>query len=112
MIRSTDARDGERPGAALIFICGPGEAPVLTVGIARRASEAAFVWQYLYERATVPLKPLEHPRAPWVATRHEWAAEEHAAMLPVLGEVARMLAWTWLRVQAYYEQQQREDGDG
>ena len=48
----------------------------LTMGIARRASEAAFVWQYLYERATVPLEPLEHPRAPWVATRHEWAAEE------------------------------------
>lgn len=33
------------------------------------------------------------------------AAEEHAAMLPVLKEVARMTAWTWLRVQAYYEQQ-------
>jgi hypothetical protein len=32
-------------------------------------------------------------------------------MLPVLGEVARMVAWTWLRVQAYYEQQQRDDGD-
>lgn len=111
VIRSADAPDGERPGAALIFFCGPGDAPVLTVGIARRASEAAFVWQYLYERATEPLKPLEHPRAPWVATRHEWAAEEHAAMLPVLGEVARMVAWTWLRVQAYYEQQQREDGD-
>lgn len=29
----------------------------------------------------------------------------------VLGEVVRVLAWTWLRVQAYYEQQQREDGD-
>src|SRR5690606_27840262 len=92
VIRSADAPNGERPGAALIFFCGPGEAPVLTLGIARRASEAAFVWQYLYERATEPLKPLEHPRAPWVATRHEWAAEEHAAMLPVLGEVARMLA--------------------
>jgi hypothetical protein len=111
VIRSADAPGGERPGAALIFFCGPGEAPVLTVGIARRASEAAFVWQYLYERATVPVKPLEHPRAPWVATRHEWAAEEHAAMLPVLGEVARMVAWTWLRVQAFYEQQKREDED-
>jgi hypothetical protein len=112
VMTSSDAADGERPGAALIFFCGPGEAPVLTMGIARRASEAAFVWQYLYERAAVPLKPLEHPRAPWVATRQEWAAEQHAAMLPVIGEVARMLAWTWLRVQAYYEQQQREDGDG
>jgi hypothetical protein len=38
-----------------------------------------------------------------MATRHEPAAEEHAAMLPVLGEVVRMLAWTWFRVQAYYE---------
>jgi hypothetical protein len=32
-------------------------------------------------------------------------------MLPVLGEVARRLAWMWLGVQAYYEQQTREDGD-
>jgi NAD-dependent SIR2 family protein deacetylase len=111
VMTSNDAPDGERPGAALIFICGPGEAPVLTVGIAHRASEGAFVWRYLYERADVHPKPLEHPRAPWVATRHEPAAEEHAAMLPVLGEVVRVLAWTWLRVQAYYEQQKREDED-
>ena len=40
-----------------------------------------------------------------VTGKHESAAEEHAAMLPVLKEVARMMAWTWLRVQAYYEQQ-------
>ena len=112
VITSSDAAKGERPGAALIFFCGPGDVPILTVGIARRASEGAFVWQYLYERADVRPKPLDHPRAPWVAQRLEPAAEEHAAMLPVLGEVARMLAWTWLRVHAYFERQRREDGDG
>jgi hypothetical protein len=112
VITSSDAVDGERPGAALIFFCGPGDVPILTVGIARRAAEGAFVWQYLYERADVRPKPLEHPRAPWVAQRLEPAAEEHAAMLPVLGEVARMLAWTWLRVHAFLERQQRDEGDG
>jgi len=105
VIRSKDAPDNERPGAALVFICGPGEEPVLTVGIARQASDGAFVWRYLYERADVPPKPLEHPRAPWVAYRQEPAAEKHAAMLPVLSEMARRLAWTWLRVQAYYKQE-------
>ena len=47
----------------------------------------------------------------WVAQRLEPAAEKHVAMLPVLQEVARTLAWTWLRVQAYYEQQDRKDAD-
>ena len=97
VVRSADAPEGERPGAALIFIRGPDEEPVLTMGGVRQPSDGAFVWRFLYERAEVRPKPLEHPRAPWVAYRHEPAAEEHAAMLPVLGEVARMLAWTWLR---------------
>lgn len=111
VIRSADADDSERPGAALIFICGPGEEPVLTVGITRRVSDSAFLWRYLYERADVHPKPLEHPRAPWVAHRQEPAAERHAAMLPVLGEVARRLAWMWLTVQAYCRQE-GEDGEG
>ena len=77
----------------------------------RRAADSAFVWRYMYEQADVHPKPLEHPRAPWVAQRLEPAAEKHVAMLPVLQEVARTLAWTWLRVQAYYEQQDRKDAD-
>jgi hypothetical protein len=105
VIRSADADDSERPGAALIFICGPDGEPVLTVGIARQPSDGAFVWRFLYERAEVQPKPLEHPRAPWVAHRHEPAAEEHAAMLPVLCEVAKRLAWMWLTVQAHYKQE-------
>ena len=105
VIRSADAREGERPGAALIFIRGPGEEPVLTIGVVRQPSDGVFVWRFLYERAEVRPKPLEHPRAPWVAYRHEPAAEKHAAMLPVLGEVAKRLAWVWLTVQAYYKQE-------
>jgi hypothetical protein len=108
VIKSADAAEGERPGAALMFICGPEGEAVLTVGVARQPSDAAFVWRYLYERADVRPKPLEHPRAPWVAQRVELGAEKHAAMLPVLREVSRMLAWTWLRVQAYRDQH----GDG
>ena len=34
---------------------------------------------------------------------------DSALIAAVLGQAA--LAWTWLRVQAFYEQQQREDGD-
>jgi hypothetical protein len=105
VIRSADADDSERPGAALIFICGLDGEPVLTVGVARQPSDGVFVWRFLYERAEVRPKPLEHPRAPWVAYRHEPAAEEHAAMLPELGEVAKRLAWVWLTVQAYYKQE-------
>jgi hypothetical protein len=105
VVRSADAPEGERPGAALIFIRGPGEEPVLTMGVVRQPSDGAFVWRFLYERAEVRPKPLEHPRAPWVAYRHEPAAEEHAAMLPELGEVAKRLAWGWLTLQAYYTQE-------
>lgn len=105
VIRSADAPEDERPGAALIFIRGPAEEPVLTMGVVRQPSDGAFVWRFLYERAEVRPKPLEHPRAPWVAYRHEPAAEEHAAMLPELGEVAKRLAWVWLTVQAYYKQE-------
>jgi hypothetical protein len=110
VVRSADAPEGERPGAALIFIRGPAEEPVLTMGIARQPSDGVFVWRYLYERAEVRPKPLEHPRAPWVAQRLEPAAEKHAAMLPVLGEVAKRLAWVWLTVQAYYKRE-GEDGE-
>lgn len=109
VIRSADAPEDERPGAALIFICGPGEKLVLTAGIVRQPSDGAFVWRLLYEQARVHLKPLEHPRAPWVAYAHEPAAEEHAAMLPVLVEVVKRLAFMWLTVQAYYK---REGDDG
>jgi hypothetical protein len=105
VIRSADVDDSERPGAAFIFVCGPGEDPVLTVGIARHPSDGAFVWRNLYERAQVRPRPMEHPRAPWVALRHEPVAEEHAAMLPVLCEVAKRLAWMWLTVQAHYQQE-------
>jgi hypothetical protein len=109
VIRSADADDSERPGAALIFICGLDGEPVLTVGVARQPSDGVFVWRFLYERADVRPRPLEHPRAPWVAQRLEPAAEKQAAMLPLLGEVARRLAWMWLRVQANYEQQGNAD---
>ena len=111
VVRSAHAPDGERPGAALIFIRGPGEEPVLTMGVVRQPSDGVFVWRYLYERAEVRPKPLEHPRAPWVAYRHEPAAEKHAAMLPVLGEVAKRLAWVWLTVQAYYKREDEDEGE-
>lgn len=72
VIRSRDALEAQRPGAALMFIFGSDAEPVLIAGIARR------------------LEP---------------AAEKHVAMVPVLGEVVRLPAWTWLRVRAYYQQQ-------
>jgi NAD-dependent SIR2 family protein deacetylase len=109
VLRPRHAVDGERPGAALMFIRGPDEEPLLTVGVVCRAHDAAFVWRHLYEGAEGRPKPLEHPRAPWVAQRLEPAAEKYAAMLPVLAEVARRLAWMWLRMQAYFEEQGRDD---
>ena len=111
VIRSADAAEGDRPGASLLFICGPGEEPVLTMGVVRQPVDGVFVWRFLYERAEVRPKPLEHPRAPWVAQRLEPAAEEHAAMLPVLGEVAKRLAWVWLTVQAYYKREDEDEGE-
>jgi hypothetical protein len=33
-------------------------------------------------------------------------------MLPVLAHIERAMAWTWLRLMTYYEQQRREEEDG
>ena len=70
------------------------------------------MWRLLYESATNAPKPLEYPRVPWVAQRLDAAAANHAAIMPVLAEVGRVMAWTWFRLVEYRDRQLREEGEG
>ena len=103
----------ERPanGAAVVQICDAEKEPILTLGVARRPLEGAHVWRLLYEGANTHLTPLDVPLLPWIARRLDKAASRHTAMLPALQEIGRAMAWTWLRMQAYYEQRGREGED-
>lgn len=99
-------------GAAVMYICGPDRELIMTVGVARRPLEGAHLWRLLYESATNAPKPLEYPRVPWVAQRLDAAAAKHAAIMPVLAEVGRVMAWTWFRLVEYRDRQLREEGEG
>jgi NAD-dependent SIR2 family protein deacetylase len=111
VIRSPESVAGGGPGAAVMLICGPDREAIMTVAVARRPLDGAYLWRQLYENAPHVPKPLDYPRTPWVARRLDAAATKHAAMLPVLADVARVMAWTWLRLQAYYDQQGRTGKD-
>jgi len=94
-VRSPESVVGRGAGAAVMHICGPDREAIMTLGVARRPLDGACLWRLLYEGGSTALKPLEYPRVPWVARRMDAAAAQHAAMLPVLAEVARVMAWTW-----------------
>jgi NAD-dependent SIR2 family protein deacetylase len=106
VVRAGDPVAGRRPGAAIMYLCDAERRIILTFGVARRPLEGAQLWRMLYEdsAAAAQAKALDFPRVPWIARRLGPAAKDHAAMLPVLGRIERALAWTWLRLQAYYEQ--------
>ena len=108
VIRASDAATGGRAGAAILHVCGPDRAPVLTFGIARRPLDGAQLWRLLHETASAKPKPLEFPQVPWIALRPEPEAAAHGPMLPVLKEIGRVMAWTWLRLQTFNEQNGKE----
>ncbi len=110
-VSSPESRPGRGAGAAVMYICSPDREPIMTVGVARRPLEGAHLWRLLYESATSAPKPLEYPRVPWVAQRLDAAAASHAAIVPVLAEVGRVMAWTWFRLVEYRDRQTRGEGD-
>jgi NAD-dependent SIR2 family protein deacetylase len=103
-------------GAAVLQICNSEKEPVLTLGMARRPIEGAHLWRMLYEEAGTHLTPLDVPLLPWIARRLDKAASRYTAMLPALQEIGRVMAWTWLRLQARKEKRGAEGdndrGDG
>ena len=94
---------GRTPGVAITFIQGPDDKAVMTLGFARRESDAPFLWRLLYETACRPLAALEYPRAPWVVRRPDCDLSQHAAVLPALLEFERTLAWSWFRFMAFLD---------
>jgi hypothetical protein len=94
---------GDTPGIAIVFIQDPDENAVLTLGMARRASDSPFLWQLLYNTAITTLAPLDYPRVPWVALRPDADRATHSAVMPYLEAFARTLAWGWLRMAAFID---------
>lgn len=112
-VRLSEAAARGAPGGAVLQICDTAKEPILTLGMARRPLEGAQVWRMLYEESGTNLTPLDVPLVPWIARRLDKAASRHTAMLPVLQEIGRVMAWTWLRLQAWEESRQgKAGGDG
>lgn len=99
-----------RPGAGILHVCDEHHEPIITMGMARRPLEAAQLWRMLFEEANTNLTPLDVPQPPWIARRLDKAASRHTAMLPALSEIARVMAWFWLRWQTAWEM--RDGGGG
>lgn len=94
-----DYEFGHAPRAAIVFFNGPDGEPVITLGIARKSTDASHgpsMWDILIGSTKAPVMALECPGEPWVALRQEVAIGRHAAALPALAAVERALAWAWL----------------
>ncbi len=106
VVRAGEPVPGRRPGAVIMYLCDENRNVIVTFGVARRPLEGAQLWRLLYEESDAPAsaKALDFPRVPWVARRLGPVAREHTAMLPVLAQIERSMAWTWLRLMTYYEQ--------
>jgi len=109
IFRSPEYDAGATPGIAIVLVQGPDEKAVMTFGIARRASDGPFLWQFLYETANIRLPALDYPRIPWVASRPDIYTAEHAAVLPYLAEFERVLVWAYLRYLAFIDATRRKD---
>jgi NAD-dependent SIR2 family protein deacetylase len=94
---------GGTPGIAIVFVQAPDGDAVITLGMARRASDGPFLWQLLYETSITTLAPLDHPRVPWVARRPDADPMRHARVMPYLNEFERSIAWAWLRLTAFID---------
>jgi hypothetical protein len=111
IFRTPEYEAGSTPGIAIVFVQAPNEEAVLTLGLARRASDGPALWQLLYRTAVTKLAPLDHPRVPWVARRPDVDPLAHAQVMPYLREFERSLAWGWLKVAAFIDATTRK-GDG
>lgn len=111
-VKLDDAETDIRRGAVIILLCSSERDVILTVGAARWPLDGATLWRWMYESGSVTLKALEFPRVPWAARMLDAAAAEHAAMLPALKEIGRVMAWTWLRVHMYHDQMKGKDSEG
>ena len=107
IIRSPEYDTGATAGAAIVFVQAPGSLAVMTFGIGRRASDAPFLWQLLYETTDAPLTALDFPPVPWVARRPAAALAHHSAVLPYLAQFERVLVRSYLPYLAFIDATRR-----
>jgi NAD-dependent SIR2 family protein deacetylase len=112
VFRTPEYDAGGTPGIAIVFVQGPGGESVATFGIARRASDGPFLWQLLYETASLTVAPLDYPRVPWVARRPDGELARDAALTPYIAEFERVLTWSYLQFLAFVDATRKKDGAG
>jgi NAD-dependent SIR2 family protein deacetylase len=103
VIHGPESDRAATPGTAIVFVQAPDEQAVITLGLARRASDGPFLWSLLYRTAITALAPLDYPRVPWVARRPDGDLSAHAEVMSYLKEFERSLAWGWLRLAAFID---------
>ena len=112
IFRSPEYDAGGTPGAAIVFVQAPGGSALMTFGIGRRVDDAPFLWQLLYETTDRPLAALDFPRVPWVARRPAVGLADHAAVLPYLAHLERVLVRSYLPYLAFLDATRRKaDGE-
>ncbi len=111
IVGSPKSDAGATAGAAIVFVQAPDGLAVVTFGIGRRADDAPFLWQLLYQTTDTPLAALDFPRVPWVARRPAAGLADHAAVLPYLAQFERVLIRSYFPYLAFIDATKRKDGD-
>ncbi len=111
IIASPGYDTGATAGAAIVFVQGPDGLAVVTFGIGRRADDAPFLWQLLYQTTDTPLAALDFPRVPWVARRPAAGLADHAAVLPYLAQFERVMIRSYFPYLAFIDATRRKDDD-
>ena len=90
---------------SIVTVHGPGEAPLVTIGIAGHSKCGPKLWRMLHEgRSELATDPARVPAEPWCAARIEpgvatLTPATLAQLLPPLADLERCLAWALLELQ-------------
>lgn len=90
---------------SLATIYGPGEAPLLTIGVAGHSRCGSALWRRLHEgRDDLATDPRRVPGEPWCAARIEQGVATLSPtalmeLMPALADLGRCLAWALLELQ-------------
>jgi NAD-dependent SIR2 family protein deacetylase len=111
ILRSPEVAAGGTPGSAMVWVQGPDREAVMTLGLARRASDGPFVWQLLHETANRRTAPLDYPPVPWIARRPDSDLAQHSMVLPALECFERTFAKAWFRAMAFLDAQRERQAE-
>jgi hypothetical protein len=83
-------------GALVCTVLSPGEAPLVTFGVARKSLPAARLWELLTSQGDVATTAHRPERTPWLAVRIEPSITGDPSALTWLADYERLVAWAWM----------------